>query len=215
MGGASLGDAAPRPRGRPHSTAATLPSGRAGPCRRGSRASPPPPHSLCPGPPPPPRAAGRDSAGPRRRAGAWRGLRGSRRRGEGEGTRLAMATPEDGKGFLEALVSAGEAVDLNEAPVFDTLALHGIRDVAATPGRLQCSLPVTPHIQNRNGTLHGGCIGWFRARSQPCLQSCEGTTLPCSLHNIVSAAQRARGGVDGAQAHGRATRQAGCVASAC
>jgi hypothetical protein len=26
-------------------------------------------------------------------------------------------------------------------------------------GRVRCALPVTPAVQNRYGTLHGGCIG--------------------------------------------------------
>lgn len=71
-----------------------------------------------------------------------------------------MGTPEAGKLFLEALTGSGlEDIDLDQAPNFDTVALHTIRDIKATDGRVTCVLPVEARVQNRYKTLHGGCIG--------------------------------------------------------
>lgn len=68
--------------------------------------------------------------------------------------------PEAGKSFLEYLVSTGEKdVDLNNAPSFDTTALHAVYDIRASEGKLVCKFPVTELVQNRFNTLHGGCIG--------------------------------------------------------
>ncbi|KAK9909006.1 hypothetical protein WJX75_005981 [Coccomyxa subellipsoidea] len=70
-----------------------------------------------------------------------------------------MGTPEAGKLFLESLTGSGlEDLDLDNAPVFDTVALNTIRDIKATDGRVTCVIPVEPRVQNRYGTLHGGCI---------------------------------------------------------
>ncbi|BDA41735.1 probable acyl-coenzyme A thioesterase 13 [Coccomyxa sp. Obi] len=70
-----------------------------------------------------------------------------------------MGTPEAGKLFLEALTGSGlEDIDLDHAPNFDTVALHTIRDIKATDGRVTCVLPVEARVQNRYNTLHGGCI---------------------------------------------------------
>eukprot|EP00884_Botryococcus_braunii_P006372 jgi/Botrbrau1/15736/Bobra.4_1s0104.1 len=68
--------------------------------------------------------------------------------------------PEAGAAFLEYIISAhDENLDLNKAASFDTTALHAIYDIEAFEGRLVCKLPVTELVQNRFGTLHGGCIG--------------------------------------------------------
>eukprot|EP00884_Botryococcus_braunii_P006371 jgi/Botrbrau1/15735/Bobra.4_1s0104.2 len=67
--------------------------------------------------------------------------------------------PEAGAAFLEYIISAhDENLDLNKAASFDTTALHAIYDIEAFEGRLVCKLPVTELVQNRFGTLHGGCI---------------------------------------------------------
>ena len=43
--------------------------------------------------------------------------------------------------------------------MFDTVALQTITDIRGYEGRLTCLIPVEPRVQNRYGTLHGGCIG--------------------------------------------------------
>ena len=74
-----------------------------------------------------------------------------------------MGTPDAGVMFLQALTGSGlEGIDLDQAPNFDTVALHSIYDIQAypeTPGRLTCKLRVETPVQNRYRTLHGGCIG--------------------------------------------------------
>ena len=72
-----------------------------------------------------------------------------------------MGTPEAGELFLQALTGSGLTdIDLEQAPNFDTVALHSIYDIQAHPnGRLTCKLRVDEHVQNRYRTLHGGCIG--------------------------------------------------------
>ena len=71
-----------------------------------------------------------------------------------------MGTPEAGKLFLQALTGSGlGSPDLIEDSMFDTVALQTITDVRAYEGRLTCIIPVEPRVQNRYGTLHGGCIG--------------------------------------------------------
>lgn len=42
---------------------------------------------------------------------------------------------------------------------FDSLVLHGLHDFEAGDGKVSCCLEVTEQLQNRYGTLHGGCIG--------------------------------------------------------
>ena len=71
-----------------------------------------------------------------------------------------MGTPEAGKVFLQALTGSGlGSTDLIEDSIFDTVALRTITDIRAYEGRLTCVIPVEPRVQNRYGTLHGGCIG--------------------------------------------------------
>ena len=42
---------------------------------------------------------------------------------------------------------------------FDTTALHGLKIIKSTAGQMTCDFPVNKRVQNRFGTLHGGCIG--------------------------------------------------------
>lgn len=65
-----------------------------------------------------------------------------------------MGSPQAAAGFL--LYSTTHA-DNGEPTIFDTTALRGIFDVRAEPHRVTCRFPVTQRVQNRNGTLHGGC----------------------------------------------------------
>lgn len=41
---------------------------------------------------------------------------------------------------------------------FDTTALYGLKITSSTSGRMVCDFPVHKRVQNRFGTLHGGCI---------------------------------------------------------
>ena len=71
-----------------------------------------------------------------------------------------MGTPEAGRLFLQALTGSGlDEADLKENTIFDTIALQTVRDIKAYEGRLTCIIPVEQRVQNRYGTLHGGCIG--------------------------------------------------------
>lgn len=55
---------------------------------------------------------------------------------------------------------------------FDTSALRSLEQLHAEPGRFTCVLPVTPPVQNRYGTLHGGCIGELRLPTRRLLRGC-------------------------------------------
>ena len=46
--------------------------------------------------------------------------------------------------------------------------LQGLQLVSSGPGQACFTLPVTPQLQNRYGTLHGGAIGEGRAYFAPC-----------------------------------------------
>lgn len=71
-----------------------------------------------------------------------------------------MGTPEAGRLFLQALTGSGlDSSDLEQDSIFDTVSLQTIRDIKAYDGRLTCIIPVERRVQNRYGTLHGGCIG--------------------------------------------------------
>lgn len=67
-----------------------------------------------------------------------------------------MASPQAAAGFL--LYSTTRKNDDGSFRIFDTTSLEGLYDIRAEPGRVTCRLPVTERVQNRNGTLHGGCI---------------------------------------------------------
>jgi len=54
-----------------------------------------------------------------------------------------------GKIFLEHII--------RDDPCFDHTSISGIKDIVTSHGRITCTLPVTPEVQNRYGTLHGGC----------------------------------------------------------
>lgn len=74
--------------------------------------------------------------------------------------------------FMEVVTQARD--DAGAPQSFDTTALSSLQDYAAEPGRFSAVLPVSPDVQNRYGTLHGGCIGrwagvgraWRRQRWQ-------------------------------------------------
>lgn len=52
--------------------------------------------------------------------------------------------------FMQALLSAES---------FDQHTLSEMQVISSEPGRAVCTLQVTPQLQNRYGTLHGGAIG--------------------------------------------------------
>jgi acyl-coenzyme A thioesterase 13 len=66
-----------------------------------------------------------------------------------------MGSPQLAYGFL--LYSTSLETRDGDPKIFDTTSLKGIYDVRAEEGRVTCKLPVEPRVQNRNGTLHGGC----------------------------------------------------------
>jgi acyl-coenzyme A thioesterase 13 len=58
--------------------------------------------------------------------------------------------------FLERITSQYHSE--NRPQCYDTLALHGLKVMHVSPGRLLASFPVTQIVTNRYNTLHGGCI---------------------------------------------------------
>ena len=73
-----------------------------------------------------------------------------------------LPSPDFGVQFLTAIIgnaapTAGDGKNMNQASRFDSV-LHSLRDFEASPGKVTCKVTVTPAMQNRNGTLHGGCI---------------------------------------------------------
>ena len=71
-----------------------------------------------------------------------------------------MGSPQAGKLFLQALTGSGlESSSLQQHSMFDTVALQTIKDIEASEGQVTCLIPVEERVQNRYGTLHGGCIG--------------------------------------------------------
>lgn len=60
-----------------------------------------------------------------------------------------MSRHTAGKIWLEHMI--------RDDPCFDHTALRGLKDIETSHGRLTCTLPVSPEVQNRYGTLHGGC----------------------------------------------------------
>ena len=71
-----------------------------------------------------------------------------------------MGSPKAGKLFLQALTGSGlDSSSLQEHSKFDTVALQTIKDIEASEGQVTCLIPVEERVQNRYGTLHGGCIG--------------------------------------------------------
>ncbi|KAL6771902.1 hypothetical protein ACKKBG_A28220 [Auxenochlorella protothecoides x Auxenochlorella symbiontica] len=66
-----------------------------------------------------------------------------------------MACPEAAVQFLKFNCSQKDGAENLQ---FDTLALHGIYGFSADDGTATCYLDVVDELQNRYGTLHGGCI---------------------------------------------------------
>lgn len=69
---------------------------------------------------------------------------------------VIMACPEAAVQFLKFNCSQKDGAEHLQ---FDTLALHGIYGFSADDGTATCYLDVVDELQNRYGTLHGGCIG--------------------------------------------------------
>lgn len=66
-----------------------------------------------------------------------------------------MGSPQAAAAFIRFLTSQS---DEGGPALFDTTSLQGIHDIRAEVGRLTCLLKVMPRVENRNRTLHGGCI---------------------------------------------------------
>ncbi len=71
-----------------------------------------------------------------------------------------MGSPARAVSFLTDLTSwHADTFRFDSTGDFDTTALHGLRITSSTSGRMVCDFPVDKRVQNRFGTLHGGCIG--------------------------------------------------------
>lgn len=71
-----------------------------------------------------------------------------------------MGTPEKAISFLTDLTSwHSKNFRPDTTNNFDSNALAGMIITDVSPGRMLCELAVTPRVQNRFGSLHGGCIG--------------------------------------------------------
>lgn len=80
----------------------------------------------------------------------------------------AAATPEAANSFLSDMISdAQEGFQPEATTNFETTALHGLKDITASSGRVVCILPVLPRVQNRYNTLHGGCSGGAICQDMP------------------------------------------------
>ncbi|DBB17966.1 hypothetical protein WJX82_004459 [Trebouxia sp. C0006] len=70
-----------------------------------------------------------------------------------------MGSPARAVSFLTDLTSwHADTFRPDSTGDFDTTALHGLRITSSTSGRMMCDFPVDKRVQNRFGTLHGGCI---------------------------------------------------------
>ena len=71
-----------------------------------------------------------------------------------------MGSPARAVSFLTDLTSwHADTFRSDSTGDFDTTALHGLKITSSTSGRMVCDFPVAKRVQNRFGTLHGGCIG--------------------------------------------------------
>ena len=72
----------------------------------------------------------------------------------------AAAMPEAAESFLADMISDVQKGFQPEATTnFEATALHGLKDITASSGRVVCTLPIKQRVQNRYRTLHGGCTG--------------------------------------------------------
>ena len=72
----------------------------------------------------------------------------------------AAAMPEAAESFLADMISDVQEGFQPEATTnFEATALHGLKDITASSGRVVCTLPIKRRVQNRYRTLHGGCTG--------------------------------------------------------
>lgn len=90
-----------------------------------------------------------------------------------KGTAKGAGTPEGAQEFIAGLAAdIQEGFDPDATQNFETTALHGLKDIAASKGKVVCVLPVAPRVQNPFGSLHGGCTGkqgslaWYARSSQ-------------------------------------------------
>ena len=71
-------------------------------------------------------------------------------------TVIIMNSPERALSFLEFNLGAREG---GKPVQFESLTLSNLYGFETGDGTLTCYLDVTEELQNRYGTLHGGCIG--------------------------------------------------------
>ena len=80
-----------------------------------------------------------------------------------------MGSPERAISFLTDLTSWNtEGFRPDNAGTFEATALHGLKVTEAASGRMVCDFPVHKRVQNRFGTLHGGCVGSYHKLQRRC-----------------------------------------------
>ena len=83
-----------------------------------------------------------------------------------------MGSPAKAISFLTDLTSwHSQTFRPDTTRNFDTTALAGLQIITVSPGRMLCELPVAPRVQNRFGSLHGGCLG--KIQSLSILENCQ------------------------------------------
>ena len=85
-----------------------------------------------------------------------------------------MGSPARAVSFLTDLTSwHTDTFNAETTGNFDTTALHGLKVISSTAGQMTCNFPVNTRVQNRFGTLHGGCIGnWYMQQSLASFYTC-------------------------------------------
>lgn len=103
-----------------------------------------------------------------------------------DSTPKAAAMPEAAESFLADMTSdVQEGFQPEATTSFEATALHGLKDINASSGRVVCTLPVRGRVQNRYKTLHGGCTGqhdaeyaataiWFWMKGSNLVHLCMG-----------------------------------------
>lgn len=95
-----------------------------------------------------------------------------------------MGSPAGAVSFLTDLTSwHRDTFNPDTTDNFDTTALHGLKVKSSTAGRMICDFPVNKRVQNRFGTLHGGCIGKLISVRNACCrhEHFKIYMLPCTL----------------------------------
>ncbi|GMH45118.1 hypothetical protein BSKO_13075 [Bryopsis sp. KO-2023] len=109
------------------------------------------------------------------------------------------------KFISEQLCGASDSFEPKATSIFDTTALHGIRDFRYDEGSCRCIFPVTERAANTLGRLHGGCAATLvdTVTSGALLTVCKSVGL--SVHLWVTYLAAAKIGED-IEIHGRVVK---------